>query len=180
MAGITSDSRTKLEAAQISVQRFLNLLDFAEGDRAAVVSFDAVARVLQPLTEDHDALLRALDGLRVAEQTCLPCEVELAVEALGPRFRREENAPVLILLTDGRSNPRPPEEAVIMARRAHAEGVTIFSIGLGDDLDADALTNIASKPSQFYQAASARDLVEIYERIAVDIPCLGDRVWGKR
>ncbi|MCE7938436.1 MAG: VWA domain-containing protein, partial [Chloroflexi bacterium CFX6] len=51
----------KLAQAVYAGKRFVGLLDL-RADRAAVVAFDADARVLQPLTRDRAALDRALDG----------------------------------------------------------------------------------------------------------------------
>ena len=77
----------------------------------------------------------------------------------------------VVLLTDGRSNPEPPEVAVAGAAGAKARGILIFTIGLGDDTDADALRAIASRPSYYYHAPAADDLAHIHGEVAKQIAC---------
>ncbi len=74
-----------------------------------------------------------------------------------PQTRR----PGEVLLTDGRSNPRPASEAVARAGEAKAAGMTVFTIGLGADIDVEALA-------------------EIYRAIAVALPCPVGVFWGGR
>ncbi|HQZ72255.1 MAG TPA: VWA domain-containing protein, partial [Anaerolineae bacterium] len=82
--------------------------------------------------------------------------------------------------TDGRSNPRPVADAEASAAVAKAAGVMVFTIGIGDDLDAEALAKIASRPEFFFRALDAEVLSEIYRAIAVSIPCPPDSFWGRR
>jgi hypothetical protein len=85
----------------------------------------------------------------------------------------------MIVLTDGKSNPIGPDEAVAEAGLAKADGITMFTIGLGrpDDLDAEALSAMASRPGYRYLTPDADDLAEIYAQIARSIPCPGERFW---
>jgi Mg-chelatase subunit ChlD len=171
MLADTGTGRSKLEAALAAARAFVAELNLTPGhDRAAIVAFNAVAHLVQPLTDDRNALEAALARITVAQQTCLPCAIEVGVQALasgapGARVR------TLILLTDGRSNPRPASEAVARAAEAKASGVVIFAIGLGDELDVDALAAIASQPDFLFRSADARDLEAIYTAIAALIPC---------
>ena len=43
------------------------------------------------------------------------------------------------------------ELAVEAARAATAQGITVFTIGLGNELDFDALERMASRPGYFYR-----------------------------
>jgi hypothetical protein len=74
----------------------------------------------------------------------------------------------------------PVAEAVAKAGAAKAEGITIFTIGLGDDLETVALQAIASSPSYYFHAPDAADLAGIYERVASSIPCPARAYWGRR
>jgi len=87
---------------------------------------------------------------------------------------------VLIVLTDGRANPVGPEAAVEEARRAKQAGVIVYTIGLGQDLDVDALEQMASGSARFYRAPDAEQLADIYQQIAVTIPCPAAGFWGRR
>jgi Mg-chelatase subunit ChlD len=94
--------------------------------------------------------------------------------------RDVDNTPVMIVLTDGLSNPRPASEAVARAAAAKQAHVVIYAIGLGDTLDFEALRQIASEPGYFYHAPEAEDLGDIYRQIAVEIPCPAGQFWPWR
>ena len=176
----TSTGRPKIAAALDAARIFLDNLQPARGDQAAIVAFNTDATLIQPLTTDRAALASALARIQIAPQTCLVCGVEAAdAELAGPRHR-PDHAATMIVLTDGRSNPRPAGEAVERAAVAKARGVTVFTIGLGNDLDAEALTAMASRPAFAYRAPDAEDLADIYRAIAVAIPCPAGGFWGGR
>jgi len=180
MMELTRAGRAKLEAAKAAAQSYIELLSLSEGDRVALVSFDEDARTHAALTSEKKVFETALDEIRVGQQTCLPCAISQAAGELSPSKRRVGNTAVIILLTDGRSNPRPASDAVIEAQSAKEGGVVIFTIGIGDALDSDALQEMASQPAYFFVAPDAEDLGAIYKRIAVDVPCEPSRFWGKR
>ena len=180
MSDPTTSGRTKLRAAVEAVRVFLDQLHFDLGDQAAIIAFNREAQLLQGLTPDRAALDRALDAIQVAEQTCIVCGVSVADEELASPHRDADNVPVMILLTDGKSNPRPASEAVDRARVAKDRGVIIFTIGLGEELDEAALIEIASGRGYFYRTPDAEDLARIYASIAVTIPCSTSAYWGGR
>ena len=132
------------------------------------------------LTSDRLALDTALAGITLAPLTCLVCGIESADAELHSPRRLADHTPVLIIVTDGRSNPRPVADAEASAATAKGNGAMIFTIGIGEDLDAAALAAIASRPEFFYRAPDAEELAEIYRAIAVAIPCPSDVFWGGR
>lgn len=162
--------RNKINAALAATRAFLDVMNLAVGrDRAAVVSFNAAAVLHQPLTSDRARLEAALDAVSLAPLTCLPCAVAMGREALGaPTPGRTRT---IVLLTDGRSNPRPIDEAVALAAAAKADGILIAVVGLGDELDVDGLRSIASSERHFFLSPDAQDLEAIYAAIADLIPC---------
>ncbi len=66
------------------------------------------------------------------------------------------------------------------AQAAKDRGVVVFTIGVGEDLDAAALSAIASQPAYFFRAPDAEALEAIYRTIAVTVPCPASAFWGKR
>jgi len=180
MTELTAIGRSKLDAAREAGRIFLDQLRFDRGDQAAVVAFNAASTLLQPLTGERPALDAALGRIEVAQQTCIVCGLETGLaELVGPR-RVARHAPTLILLTDGRSNPRPVAEAVARAGEAKQRGVIVFAIGLGGDLEEAALAEMASSPAHYRHAPDAEALAGIYRRIAGDLPCPAEQFWGRR
>jgi len=180
MLELSAGGLTKIAAARDAAGAFLEALRLSGGDQASVITFNEKAVVIGPLGSEISRLRVALQQIAIAPLTCLVCGVDAAVEELqGPRHR-SSNRSVMIVLTDGRSNPRPASEAVESATRAKRAGVQLFTIGLGSDLDLEALRDIASLPSYFYQAPSVSDLGRIYSTIAIEIPCPAGNYWGRR
>lgn len=173
-------SRSKLDAARDAARALLDALRLDRGDQAAVVGFNSAATLQSPLTADRAALDRALAVIVPAAGTCIVCAVEAAAAELAPARRQAGHAPVLVLLTDGRSNPQPAAEAVAGAAAAKATGIRVYTVGLGADLDEAALREMASGPDAYRHAPSAAELVAIYRAIAVDIPCPTDTFWAGR
>ncbi len=180
----TAGGRPKLDVALAAVRDFVGELvlasasgDPATGDRAAIVAFNSGATRLVGLTADRGALDRALASVVVSPQTCIVCGLEAAVAALA-EARGGGVTPVIVLLTDGRSNPRPVADAEAVAAAARADGVVVFTIGLGMDVEADALRRMASRPEFAYRAPTAEDLAAIYRAVAGAIPCDARQWWG--
>jgi len=168
-----SGDRTRLEAAVSAAGVFIDLLDLEGPDQAAIVTFNSEAAVRQALTGDRSALEQALQGIATAEKTRIHRGIEEAHRELSSRRHRDANVAVLVLLTDGRSNPEPADVAIASAAAAKADGILIVTIGLGDDVDADALRAIASNPAYYYPAPAADDLERIYREVAERVACPG-------
>lgn len=180
MAELAGDGQTKIAAARTAAAALLAALPLEAGSQAAVLTFNSAATLDQPLTGDRAALQQALDSFQLSRQTCLVCAVQAAdAELSGPRHRSGA-LQVMVLLTDGRSNPQPVAEAIVAATAAKEHGVVIFTVGLGDDLDVEALGAMASQLDYFRTAASATDLAAIYRDIAGLLPCPADAFWGNR
>lgn len=195
MADPTRSGRPKIEAAVEAARAFLDLLALGgspgsgpgpgpgpdAGDQAAIVAFNTDAWILAPLTADRTALSAALSAVALAPQTRLDRAVSVGAESLAdPARRRAGNLPVLVLLTDGRANPVPIDAAVTEAAAAKAAGVTVFTIGLGDDVDSDGLAAMASSPQGFLRAPDGEDLAAAYATVARSIPCPASAWWGGR
>lgn len=180
MEEFTRAGRPKIDAAREAAALFIAKLDLTGGDQAAMVQFNSSGEVLQALTDDAGALNAALGRIRLAQQTRIQIGLELAnQELLSPRHR-PQNSTAAILLTDGRNNPEPVGVAVAAADLAKRAGIRIFTIGLGSELDLEALAAMASSPDGFYLAPDGEDLVEIYRQIANIIPCPPKEYWPGR
>jgi len=136
-------------------------------DRAAVVDFDDGARLLQPLTHDKDAVKAAIDMVDDVGGTNIGAGVNLAVTVLElapPAEGGDTRAKIVILLTDGQGS-----YSHALTDRAVAAGITIYTIGLGSDVDAALLTEIAERTGgSYYAVADATDLPEVFREISED------------
>jgi hypothetical protein len=175
----TRAGRPKIDAARDAARRFLDVMTFP-GDQAAIVMFNAQATVLTDLTGDRQVLLAALGGIRNREFTRIHLGLGAAHALLTGARRDAEHMPVIVMLTDGRSNPDPISLPLAAAAAAKADGITLYTVGLGDDVEHDALRQMASRPEDFRWAPDGEDLGPIYEEIARLIPCPRSAFWPWR
>lgn len=159
----------RLEAVKQVVSAFIAE---REGDRIALIVFGSHAYLQIPFTED----------LETAAELMLQTEVGMAGphtalgDAIGLALRTFQTSEVeqklLVLLSDGadtNSRMSPVNAAEIAAK----EGVSIYTIGVGDEnasgegrVDLDALKDVATRANgAFYFADDSEGLREIYSKI---------------
>jgi len=160
---------TKLEAARTAATEFLNLLAFPR-DQASLILFSGTAVLQHPLSNNRATLIAALQG-NVSGDTRIDLAFAEARKELVSVRHIANNSQVLILLTDGR--PIGTNEAAVLAEAAvtKAAGITIYTIGLGSDVNVSLLRDIASTSDHYYPAPSTADLSQIYQEIAGSLGC---------
>src|SRR3989442_5507151 len=116
----------RMAQARAAVGSFIDLL---LGDRVGVVAFAGTSYVACPLTLDYTAARMFVDVLDVdlipIQGTAIAEAIQAAVAAFRPGERRYK---VLVLITDGEDHEGNVEAA---ARAAAAEGVVIYTVGVG-------------------------------------------------
>jgi Ca-activated chloride channel family protein len=121
----------KIGKARAAATRFLETL--APGDKVALVTFSDEVHLLQPMTDDLQAVRTAIEGLSAKGGTALYDAIWKASELLGP----EDGRKVLILLSDGRDEASSGIEPGSLhtvdeaLQRALREEVMVYAIGLG-------------------------------------------------
>lgn len=137
-------------------------------------NFEEVKDSIQKINIENGAtqFTNIYDALRFSRQ-----------ELLSDRARGGEVSKVLILLTDGvANNPRNPdggteEEDIKYAENlageeasiAKREGINIFTIGLGNQINESFLTRLASVADNYYYAPTTENLDVIYKNISSNI-----------
>lgn len=189
---------------------------YGQHDQASVVWFNNVSKIEQTLTGDQGAVLAALDRLpsRRLEGTRLDLAFKVGAEALPEDLRKKgqgnypsgrpipDNLPVVIMLTDGLPNRVPfptadcpdsqrQEDTVLCwATKAKAQGIRIYTIGVGDPDAPDPIDRVlpwllmecASEPTMYYETPDAEQLNAIYAEIHAEFydTCPADTLWGGR
>ncbi|MFQ5459444.1 MAG: VWA domain-containing protein, partial [Anaerolineae bacterium] len=100
--------------------------------------------------------------------------IDAALGAAGDELatsptRSRRNRGVIILLSDGAHNG-PAAEVLAAAAAVAPLTSAIYAIGLGSDVDADLLRAVAG-PGRYYFAPNEEALADVYDAIAVRIPC---------
>ena len=163
---------TKLVAAQNAAATFLSFLDFAsQHDQATLISFDDNATLEHPLSRNEATLLNAINALQLGSLTRMDLGLQTArLELTGIRHD-PDNQTVIIFLTDGHPNGTTEAQVLAQATLAKNAGITIYTIGLGSDINASLLQNVASNPAYYYPSPSTGDLNAIYQQIASSFAC---------
>jgi VWFA-related protein len=161
----------KFASAQAAARQFLTSM--RPVDRAGIVSFASGATLDQSLTGDIPALDASVTQLRPGGGTTFYDGAFWAVQQVSLRTGRPGVLSagtagarrVVLALTDGNDNESHSGPADVI-RQARANGVTIYTIGLGSDASRADLERLATATGgRFYHAPTARQLAHLYARI---------------
>jgi len=131
-------------------------------DRVGLVSFDDQVIVISRPNADKGPLLKEIDKIKVGKDTALNDAVKKSLQLLSPFIGRR----AVIVLTDGKENrSKATREETI--QEAFRMGVPLITVGLGQEVDIDALDAMAdgSGGRPFY-AQTSSELSALYLTIA--------------
>ncbi|MBI5548344.1 MAG: VWA domain-containing protein [Deltaproteobacteria bacterium] len=137
----------KLESTKSAARELLMRLE--EGDRLAVVGYsDSARRVLSSTRVNEVARARALaaiESIRAGGSTNLSSGVDLAERELLADREGEKLVHRIVLLSDGQANLGEirPERLFASAAGLRERGVTLSSIGVGVDFNAQLMEGLA-------------------------------------
>jgi Ca-activated chloride channel family protein len=161
---ISASMAPNLEKAQAAALQFLQGM-MRPKDRAEVITFNDHPAQVVKFTRDLKTLAGGLSGLKAERGTSLYDSLIFSFYTFnGLKGRR-----ALLLLSDGRDEGSRFgfEEALDFARRA---GVTVYSIGLGDEVDKKKLSRIAEETGgRAFFPRKAEELAAIYAGIEAEL-----------
>lgn len=143
-------------------------------DQVGVVTFATQASIENQLSNNTGIIAQNIAALSIdpAEETG-STNTGAAIDASHKELvsaRHNENArKVLVLLTDGKAtapDDAPEAFALSQAAEAKADGVEIFTIGLGTDVDRAFLQALASDAEHQFTAISSARIDAIYTSIS--------------
>ena len=123
---------------------------------------------ITPISNDCEGVKQKISDIRNKNQVFSGTEIAGAIKSAVAEFGsvRPSDKNYIILLTDGMPsnyNAAAEKQAVELAR---SSGITVFTIGLGKEIDTEYLFNIAEDTNgQFFQASNADALENIYDKI---------------
>jgi len=179
---------SRMEAAKQAARTFVSALP--PHVSAGIVSFNTSTRVNAPLTRDHAAVLRAIEGLRPEGATAIGDGLVQALDHLAqqPADAQGQRLPALVvLLSDGQSSAgMAPSEAAAQAASAQ---IRVHTVGIGQrgaspllgggqraELDEATLQAIARQTGgQYFYAAEAGQLAQIYGDLSSQVSWVEER-----
>lgn len=178
----------RLTAAQRAARTFLDILP--PKINVGLVSFNGVATIEVPPTQERQRILDAVDRLDLGERTAIGEGIAASLDAieLAPRAAGDDpDAPVparIVLMSDGKTTYGRPDSAA--AAEAKEKDVPISTIAFGTDegviqlpgevapvpvdVDREALERIAdATDGKAYTAATEGELREVYRNIGSSV-----------
>jgi uncharacterized protein YegL len=165
-----SMSGEKLDAAQTGARNLALLL--RDTDHSGLVSYAYSATLDKSLGPDHQATVDAIDSLSAGGGTATGDAINLSHTDFQEAGRSDVRQ-AMVLLTDGKTNTG--SDPVAQAQEAKDAGIEVYAVGIGDDVDEDALLNISSDPnSTYYHNPSTENVTDAFGTIATDLTGVND------
>ncbi len=170
---VVDTSTSMTEAMNLQKLALKTIIDrLGDKDEAALVSFSDVPVIEYYFTTDKAKLKDAVDNLNVYGSTAVFDAVRQALELVleVPDSRR-----AIVVMTDGVDNKSTNSvEAVLQYYEDNAVaenlGVTIYTLGLGVDIDPPPLTRIAERTGgRYLQSPTPGELDRVYREIISQI-----------
>jgi Ca-activated chloride channel homolog len=111
-----------------SKQAITRLLDKMDNDRVGLVIFAGKAYVQMPVTSDYAAAKLFLDGINPGMIPTQGTAIGQAIERSASCFAEGKQSRAIIVITDGENHE---DDAVEAAKRAAAQGIKVFTVGMG-------------------------------------------------
>lgn len=160
--------RSILEA-KLSVSQCLSQLD-SSSTRAALISFgDPGVQIRVGLHQDPILFKTHLAALRAFGTTPMGAAIQAAIDAFAaPRLDAPEREKLLVILTDGL--PDQPEAAAQIASNAHAQGIRIIAISIGEASDRAYLAqSICQSDTDVRDVKDALGLPKVMAELATEL-----------
>ena len=152
-------------------------------NQVSIISFANEATIDTPLTENLNSAVSTINEItihdrKIQEQnTNIASGLGKAFEELSSSRHNQASVTAAILLTDGvadlplkKDDPGYPENAAnAIGQKIKQNSITLFTIGLGKDVNKQFLTNLASAPENAFLAPSTGELTSIYQTIGIKI-----------
>jgi len=149
----------------------------------SLVSFanEATSPVDATLDAGLEIIKRAINNISIAttsvQNTNIGAGILVAREELNSTRHRKDADKALVLLTDGVPNlpikagigNYPETYALESAGLAKQDGISIYTIGLGKDVNRNLLRMLSTTTADTYFAPSVEELNSIYNQIAIKI-----------
>ncbi len=161
----SSMAGSPIESAKLAANTFVNSI--GPNDPVSIVAFSTGSQIVREYTTDVSALESAINGLGFGGQTFL---YDGALAAIEQAIASDNPRRAVILLSDGAqydttgSSDFTAEDAI---NRAVANGVPVYTIGLGFGVDRSFLQNLAGETNGvFRESPTPAELQAIYQELA--------------
>jgi len=133
------------------------------GVRIAVISFDDKVRLDAGFSSDKKAVETAIRSINLGRDTALYDAISMGLDLFENDTSQRQ---AIVVLSDGKDTRSSTKWSEILEKIKDAE-ISVFSIGLGKDIDEESLRRLASESGgNFFKAAAPEDLLLLYQLVA--------------
>lgn len=154
----------KLEKAKQAAMEAVDQLGAEDYFSLVVYDNEAEVFITPQKVEDKERLKQAISRISTRGSTALYAGVEKGASQLRKYFDREKVNRV-ILLSDGLANvgPSTPQELAKLGVELREEGLSVSTVGVGDDYNEDLMAALAEAgDANYYYVKDAEKLPEIF------------------
>ncbi len=152
---------TRLAAAKSAAISFVQQLN-PDSDNVGLVTFTGEASILSQLGGSFDTIIGMISGLEAEGGTAIHAGLTAGHNVLQGSGRFG-TVPVVLLLSDGQSDP---EEARAAAARIRSDNAQVLTVGVGEGTDQGLLASLASGPQDYLYSRSNQGLRELFTETA--------------
>ncbi|OHE06760.1 MAG: hypothetical protein A2513_09475 [Sulfurimonas sp. RIFOXYD12_FULL_33_39] len=157
----------RLSRFEITKKIATEFIEKRQEDNVGIVLYGDFAFIASPITYEKNIVVEMLGYLThgmAGQNTAIGEAIAMGVRAFK---HSKAKSKIIILLTDGEHNSgaTSPKDAIALAKD---KNIKIYTIGIGNKGEADEalLKKIANESDgEFFSAASAKELQEVYEKI---------------
>ncbi len=157
----------------VAVDAFLDVLDSTpQEEQVSVASYSSSATLDCWLEKDLQIVRDTVAGLNTGGSTAIGEGMEEAINALLDSSARPFAAKTMVVMTDGiHNNGVSPKD--VARNLVGSYNLTIHTVTFGDGADQDLMRDVATiGGGKHYHAATADQLVQIFEEIANNLPTI--------
>jgi VWFA-related protein len=168
---VSGSMAPSIEQEKDAIRAFVGQLK--PDDRVGLVTFSDAALTQVSLTTDRNAINHAVNMLVPEYQTALWDGVYTGLQELLADATPARRA--MIVLSDGVDNRSVESTGTVMQKydeeaRQENRGFSIFTLGLGDEIDRQGLTQLSDQTGGVYiDSPTPEDLTSVYEKILSQI-----------
>lgn len=148
----------------IQIARFIEHFSRTPPLKSAI-AFSGSAKTIQAPTLDCHAFKDAVEAPRLFSDGTF---ISSAINLCAREMEHAEGNKIIVLLTDGMTDAADIENTLDAAKDAEKKGMKIVTIGMGDGISEDLLTDIASDPSLFINTS--------FESLQEKVPLVAERI----
>lgn len=167
----------KISQAKTAAKSYVDILSQDTRNTVGLVSYENTATVNSPLTTNYASVKTQIDTLTAIGSTCTECAILKANQEVA----RSTNSfkKIVVLLTDGKANyiegganqvdtALAEQKALAAAVAGHtADGTVFYTIGLGQEINAGFLQQIATATGgKYFPSPTGDQLTTIYNEIS--------------